>query len=112
MSRLLPSKRDKSDSFGQPKCLKYETCHSVTLVSLKKADSLYGARTRVSECVNIPAGERKQMNFCLWIFYRIFYPFKSDKSDKSDKCGSSRGWSVSLCLPCHACHGFHGLERG
>ena len=76
MSRLLPSKRDKSDSFGQPKCLKYETCHSVTLVSLKKADSLYGARTRVSECVNIPAGERKQMNFCLRIFQNIFTPLR------------------------------------
>jgi len=50
---------------------------------------------RVSECVSIPAGMREQMNFCLCIFYRIFYPFKRDKRDK---CENSRGWSVSLCL--------------
>jgi hypothetical protein len=29
---------------------------------------------RVSECVSIPAGMRKQMNLCVWIFHRIFYP--------------------------------------
>jgi len=59
----------------------------------------------VSECVSIPAGMREQMNFCLCIFYRIFYPFKRDKRDK---CENSRGWSVSLCLACLAC----GLECG